>query len=181
MEIVEKNVADLKPYKRNPRHNEDAVDVVKASIKEFGFKVPIVIDKHDVIVTGHTRLMAAKELGMKKVPCILADDLSDEQIKAFRLADNKTAEFASWNFELLDSEIDDILDIDMTEFGFLDFEDALPEPYDKALEEEYADHGDDFLVKKRILITYTDETESRLLEMLGLKEFTKVVYDVTEL
>lgn len=181
MKIVEKKVTELKPYDRNPRHNEDAVDVVKASIKEFGFKVPIVIDCDDVVVTGHTRLMAAKELGLEKVPCIIADDLSEEQIKAFRLADNKTAEFASWDFEMLDSEMEDIVDIDMTDFGFLDFEDALPEPYDKSIEAEYAEHGDEFLVKKRILITYTDETEARLLEVLGLKELSKVVYDVTEL
>lgn len=93
MNIVEMNVSDLVPYGNNPRKNDDAVDKVALSISAFGFKVPIVIDRNNVIVTGHTRLKAAKKLGFKTVPCILADDLTDEQIKAFRLADNKVAEF----------------------------------------------------------------------------------------
>ncbi len=118
MKIIQKKTSDLIPYENNPRHNETAVEYVANSIKEFGFKNPIIIDKDNVIVAGHTRLLAAKELGLEEVPCIMADDLTDEQVKAFRLADNKTAEIASWDFELMDAEIDDILDIDMTEFGF---------------------------------------------------------------
>ena len=124
MEIIEKKVSELIPYDRNPRDNDDAVAMVKASIQEFGFKVPIVIDINNVIVTGHTRLRAAQELGLEKVPCIVASDLTEEQIKAFRLVDNKTAEFASWDFEMLDSELMDIQGLDMTEFGFDDFEDV---------------------------------------------------------
>lgn len=120
MEIIEKSIDELIPYERNPRRNEEAVQYVKASIREFGFKQPIVVDIDNVIVVGHTRYLAAKELGLKKVPVLVASDLTDEQIKAYRLADNKTAEFASWDFELMDSEIDDILDIDMSEFGFFD-------------------------------------------------------------
>ena len=88
-----------------------------ASIKEFGFKVPIVIDANGEIVAGHTRLKAAKKLGLAEVPCIIADDLTPEQIKAFRLADNKTAELAEWDFDLLHLELDDI-DLDMSDFGF---------------------------------------------------------------
>lgn len=84
MQIIEKMVDDLKPYENNPRHNEQAVAYVVNSIKEFGFKVPIVVDADGVIVAGHTRLLAAKELGMQKVPCIVADDLTETQIKAFR-------------------------------------------------------------------------------------------------
>lgn len=91
MQIVQKKVKDLKPYERNPRRNEEAVKYVKASIQEFGFKVPIVIDADGVIVAGHTRLKAAKELGMEEVPCIVADDLTPEQVKAFRLADNQVS------------------------------------------------------------------------------------------
>ena len=124
MEIINKKISELKPYEKNPRKNDEAVDYVAKSIKEFGFKVPIIIDKDNVIVTGHTRLKAAKKLNLKEVPCILADDLSEEQIKAFRLADNKVGEYAEWDFDLLDTELDDILNIDMSDFGFdLDLED----------------------------------------------------------
>ena len=117
MEILNKKIDEIIPYENNPRNNDEAVDYVAKSIQEFGFKVPIVIDKNNVIVTGHTRLKASKKLGLEEVPCILADDLTDEQIKAFRLADNKVSEYATWNDELLDIELDD-LDIDMSDFGF---------------------------------------------------------------
>lgn len=124
MDIILKKINELIPYERNPRKNEAAVDAVAASIKNFGFKVPIVIDKDGVIVAGHTRLAAAKKLGLEEVPCIVADDLTEEQIKAFRLADNKTAELAEWNPELLEIELQDITEIDMSEFGFDEFKDA---------------------------------------------------------
>ena len=118
MQIIEKKINELKPYEKNPRKNENAVDYVVKSIEEFGFKVPIVIDKNNVIVAGHTRYLAAKKIGMGTVPCIIADDLTDEQIKAFRLADNKVAEFSEWDFDLLNDELDGIFDIDMSNFGF---------------------------------------------------------------
>lgn len=118
MNIVELSINELIPYENNPRKNDEAVQYVANSIKEFGFKVPIVIDKDHVIVAGHTRYKASKQLGLEKVPCIIADDLTDEQIKAFRLADNKTGELANWDFDLLDSELFDIQDIDMDLFGF---------------------------------------------------------------
>lgn len=117
MQIVEKPVGELIPYENNPRKNDEAVQYVAASIREFGFKVPIVIDRDGVVVAGHTRLKAAKELGLKTVPCIVADDLTEEQVKAFRLADNKTSEVAGWDFSLLDIELDG-LDMDMEQFGF---------------------------------------------------------------
>ena len=118
MEIIEKKIEDITPYEKNPRRNDKAVDAVANSIKEFGFKVPIVIDKDGIIVAGHTRYKAAKKLRMKSVPCIVASDLTNEQIKAFRLSDNRTAELAEWDMELLTEELDDILNIDMSEFGF---------------------------------------------------------------
>nr|DAQ24041.1 MAG TPA: adenine specific DNA methyltransferase [Caudoviricetes sp.] len=118
MNVQEIKLKDIKPYGKNPRKNDDAVLYVAESIKQFGFKVPIVIDKNNVIVAGHTRYKAAKKLGFKSVPCIIADDLTDEQIKAFRLADNKVSEKAEWDLDLLDSEIEGIFDIDMTDFGF---------------------------------------------------------------
>lgn len=129
MEIINKSIDEIIPYENNPRINDDAVDYVANSIKEFGFKVPIVLDKNNVIVAEHTRLKASKKLGLKEVPCVIADDLSDEQIKAFRLADNKVSEKSEWDFDLLDLELDDILNIDMKDFGFtkididLDFND----------------------------------------------------------
>lgn len=116
MQIVEKKIIELKAYDKNPRKNDNAVEPVAESIKEFGFKVPIIIDSDGVIVAGHTRLRAAKKLGMKTVPCIVADDLTPEQIKAFRVADNSSAQIASWDLELLKDELMD-LDFDMSLFG----------------------------------------------------------------
>ena len=121
MEIKYKKLEDLKPYLNNPRFNDDAVEQVANSIKEFGFKVPMVIDKDNVIVAGHTRYKASMELGLKEVPCIIADDLTEEQIKAFRLADNRVSEKADWNLELLSEELQD-LDIDMSKYGFENFD-----------------------------------------------------------
>ena len=118
MQIVNKRVDELIPYANNPRDNAGAVDAVAASIDEFGFKVPIVIDKDGVIVAGHTRTLAAEKLGLETVPCIVADDLTDEQIKAFRLADNKTAELASWDFTKLEQELAELSEVDMEQFGF---------------------------------------------------------------
>jgi ParB-like chromosome segregation protein Spo0J len=118
MEIIYKNIDELIPYENNPRINDEAVEYVKNSIKEFGFKVPIVIDKDNVIIAGHTRIKASKELGIKDIPCIIADDLTEEQVKAFRLADNKVAEKSMWDYTKLDEELDSILDIDMSMFNF---------------------------------------------------------------
>lgn len=117
MEIVYKTLGELTPYENNPRNNDNAVEYVKNSIERFGFKVPMVIDKNNVIVAGHTRYKAALELDMAKVPCVVADDLTDDEIRAFRLADNKVAEFAEWDFELRDEELE-MISMDMEQFGF---------------------------------------------------------------
>lgn len=127
MEMISRSIGSITPYEKNPRKNDDAVKYVAESIKQFGFKVPIVIDKDGIIVAGHTRYKAAKKLKLKEVPCIVADDLTEEQVKAFRLADNKVAEAAEWDFDLLGEEFDDILNIDMENFGF-DFESMEEEP-----------------------------------------------------
>ena len=120
MRAINVPVNDLIPYENNPRINDaEAVDAVAASIKSFGFKVPIIIDRDMVIVAGHTRHKAAIKLGMDEVPCIMADDLTDEQIRKFRLADNKTAEISKWDFEELQKEISEIQSIDMADFGFM--------------------------------------------------------------
>lgn len=122
IKIVYKSVDELIPYVNNPRDNKNAVDAVASSIKNFGFKVPIVIDKENEIVTGHTRLLAAKKLGMDQVPVIVADDLSEAEVKAFRLADNKVSELADWDWSLLEVELENLedldLEFDMEEFGF---------------------------------------------------------------
>ena len=105
MKIVYKKTGELVPYENNPRINDEAVPAVMESIRSFGFKVPVVIDRDGVIVTGHTRVKAAQRLGMESVPCVVADDLSPEKIKAFRLADNKVSELAGWDFDKLDAEL----------------------------------------------------------------------------
>jgi DNA modification methylase len=124
MNIQEYEISKVVPYKNNPRINVDAVNVVKKSLKEFGFQQPLVIDKDNKIVVGHTRLLAAKELGLKTVPCVVANDLSDEQIKAYRIMDNKSSEYASWNYGLLTKEVTDLLeaDYDLNLTGFDEFE-----------------------------------------------------------
>ena len=145
LKVEYRNVADLAPYVNNPRLNDGAVDAVAASIKEFGFKVPIVVDSDGVIVTGHTRLKAAKKLGIDMVPVIVADDLTPEQVKAFRLADNKTSELAEWDLGKLDIELDGITDIDMGDFGFdVDIDDQgfadekMPEDKDVGIDDDKA-------------------------------------------
>lgn len=136
MEIKDLKITDLKPYEKNPRMNDNAVPYVANSIKEFGFKVPIIIDKKNVIVAGHTRYKAAQQLGLETVPCIIADDLTPKQIKAFRLADNKTAEKAEWETEFLSDELKELLDVDMGAFGFEDVLDDLEEELE-AQEDDY--------------------------------------------
>lgn len=125
MEVHEIGLSYLVEYENNPRNNDSAAEKVAASIKEFGFKVPIIVDKNNVIVAGHTRLKAARLLGMEKVPCIVADDLTPEQIKAFRLADNKVAELSGWDFVKLEEELAELEDqFNMADFGFVDSHDV---------------------------------------------------------
>lgn len=126
LQIEYRDVNDLIPYKKNPRKNDSAVNAVSESIKMAGFINPIIVDKNNEIIAGHTRLKAAKKLGMKQVPVILENTLTDEQIKAYRIADNATSEFALWNNDLLSIELSEIIDIDMSVFGFND-EESEPE------------------------------------------------------
>ena len=153
-------IDDITPYENNPRHNDEAVDYVANSINEFGFKIPIVIDENNIIIAGHTRLKASKKLGLEKVPCIRATDLTEEQVKAFRVADNKVGEVATWDLDKLSVELEDI-DMDMTDFGFSEIEigdleldnsvivdDTLPEPP----KEPKAKRGDIYKLGKHILM-----------------------------
>ncbi len=130
MNVVELGIDEIIPYENNPRRNEKAVDAVANSIREFGFKNPIILDKDHVIISGHTRRLAAIKLGLEKVPCYIATDLTDEQVRAFRLADNRVASFATWDEEKLREEIRMIGGIDMADFGFK--EDAIKDIFKEA-------------------------------------------------
>lgn len=120
MNIVDVKVSDLLPYAKNPRKNDASVNAVAESIKAFGFKVPVVLDAQNEVIAGHTRLKAAKLLKMETVPCIVADDLSPDQVKAFRLADNKVGEKSEWDLQMLYDELEELklTDIDMSLFDF---------------------------------------------------------------
>lgn len=119
MKVETVSIDQIKPYENNPRNNDDAVDAVANSIKEFGWQQPIVVDNDRVIIAGHTRYKAAKKLGYKEVPIVVADNLTKEQVNAYRLADNKVGELANWDTKKLDDELQNLLDqIDMTDFGF---------------------------------------------------------------
>jgi site-specific DNA-methyltransferase (adenine-specific) len=143
-EIVMMAIEEIKPYEKNPRFNDNAVEYVANSIKEFGFKVPIVVDKDNVIVNGHTRYKASQKLGLKQVPVIVANDLTEKQIKAYRIADNKTSDLADWNTELLGEELKLLDDFDLTDFGFNELElmtlteDIEPEEFDNEMIDEYS-------------------------------------------
>lgn len=108
IKIIEKSIDELVPYENNARINDKAVDIVANSISSFGFKNPCIIDKNNIIVAGHTRVLACKKLGIDKVPCIVADDLTEEQIKAFRIADNSSAQIAEWDLDKLQEEIQNL-------------------------------------------------------------------------
>lgn len=190
MKIKNMKTLSLIPYENNPRNNEGAIQYVANSIKQFGFKVPIVIDKNNVIVSGHTRWMAAQALELEEVPCLVADDLTPEQVKAFRLADNKVAEKSSWDYAKLGKEIEDLLEIDLgfdlTDIGFGEFEisaltgDFEPDGFDDELVQEYSGKEEDMLAKKRVIITYTAEQEELVKKLLHVEEL-KVLYDISEI
>lgn len=146
-EIVYRGIGTIKPYKRNPRKNDNAVDAVAESIKQFGFKVPVIIDNDGVIVCGHTRYKAAKKLGIDSVPCIIADDLTEDEITAYRLVDNKTQELSTWDFGKLIAELKDLTDaFDMTLMGFdnVDKEAGTSKPAEQRLDEGEELSLDDF-------------------------------------
>lgn len=209
LKITQVEISKIRPYEKNPRRNDNAVDAVANSIREFGFKVPIIIDKGGTIIAGHTRYKAAKKLGMETVPAIVADDLTKEQVKAFRLADNKVGELATWDFDLLKGEIGEIK-IDMIDFGFPEFlfeaddgasgseemEQAGNEPQHtidrEALPEELKDaelepspieiiKGDGKTLMERVIVVYPKEREADVAKLLGIEKIEKVVYSISEL
>lgn len=166
LKIVYKKISDLTPYDNNPRLNDGAVDAVAKSIEEFGFKVPIVIDKDGVIVAGHTRLKAAKQLQIDEVPCIVAEDLNEEELKAFRLADNKVSELAGWDWDKLQDELEQLqeMDIDMGEFGFefnlqKEETEVIEDDFDCELEEETSTNQGDIFQLGRHRLMCGDSTK----------------------
>ena len=128
MNIVEKRIDEIRPYENNPRFNDEAIEYVAESIKAYGWKQPIVVDKDNVIIAGHTRWKAAKKLGMKTVPVLIADDLDEDQVRAYRLADNKVSDFSAWDNKLLLEELSEIPEDLFTGFDF-------SETFDKLLDE----------------------------------------------
>ena len=186
IELVE--LSKIKPYENNPRHNEKAVDGVANSIKKFGFKVPIVVDKNYVIINGHTRYLASQKLGLERVPVIVAKDLTPEQVTKYRLADNKVGELADWNLEMLGDEIAELKDVDFGELGFNEIElmilteDIEPEEFDKNEIEEYSKRADKEILKvRKLTLKYDNEQEKKQLkELFGLQNL-KVIYKCEEL
>lgn len=148
----------------------------------------MVIDGNNEIIIGHGRVEAAKHLGLQTIPCVIADDLTDAQIKALRIADNKLSEKGIWDNDALKEELASISDdLDMTEFGFGDFEltilagDFEPEPYDEDEIKEYEAHGDEVLKNGRVIITFNENNKAEIAKMLGLETIDKVVYSAAEL
>lgn len=167
------SIEEVKPYDKNPRNNAEAVKYVARSIEAYGFKQPIVVDKDNVIIAGHTRWLAAKSIGMKDIPAIIADDLSEEEVKQYRLVDNKVAELATWDFGLLEEELSGI-DIDMSEFGFdsADFSNAfqdeiIDDEYDEQEEvEKRSSYGDIFQLGRHRLLC-GDSTDKEAVKKLA--------------
>ena len=144
MQAIDKRLDEIKPYDRNPRLNDAAVPKVARSIEDFGFKVPIVVDREGTIITGHTRYLAARQLGMETVPCVVADDLTDEEARSFRIADNRTHEAATWDMDALRAEIDELedagVDMDWMAFDRPEADEAgeYEEPSAQDVEQTYA-------------------------------------------
>ena len=139
MDIKQIPITDVVPYDKNPRNNDGAVESTANSIKEFGWQQPIVVDKNNIVIVGHTRLKAAEKLKLETVPVLVADNLSEEQVKAYRLADNKTGELADWDMALLNEELESIAKLDMDDFGFElaeDVEEVVDDDFDVEVPEE---------------------------------------------
>lgn len=136
LNIVYKPIKELKPYKKNAKkHSKEQVEQIANSIKEFGFTQPVIIDKHNSVVAGHGRILGAKKAGLKQVPTVCLEDLTEEQIKAYRLVDNKLNE-SEWDYSLLDEELENLTDdIDMDLFGF-EFDEIEEEEQKKKVEFE---------------------------------------------
>lgn len=173
LKIVYKKITDIHPYENNPRKNEKTVDFVANSISEFGFRQPIVIDKDNEIVAGHTRYKASQKIGLTEVPCVYADDLTEEQVKAYRLADNKTIEQSEWDSLKLDEELEGIGNLDMSLFGFFPVEEIDFKNFDDMAEsnEEYEEFVEKFKPKKTTDDCYTPPAVYEAVKSWAVKEY----------
>lgn len=201
MNIHNIQIERIKPYGRNPRKNDQAVDAVAASIQEFGFRVPLLIDKNNVIVAGHTRYKAAKKLGMNELPCIIADDLTPTQVKAYRIMDNKATEMAKWDEALLNQEFESLIasGFDLNKTGFATYEiefitgdmldDGFDTPFGKETHQEqsdnngYHDHDKhEFNNQFAVVISCKNEEEKQAMaSILGLTGELKEKYTMEEI
>ena len=191
MNIVNIKTDKLIPYINNPRNNENAIDKVASSIQEFGFKVPIVVDKDNVVINGHTRLLASKKLGLEEVPCIVANDLSEAQIKAFRIADNKVSEYSTWDMELLQIELEALcemgIDMEITGFNEIEcmemLEDIMPNTDDYDVDiDDYDDVSEGNLKADNMIVSYfTEEEKAFLLELFREKNEGKKLFKAEEI
>lgn len=170
---------ELKAYAKNAKkHSPEQIESIKKSIKKFGFNDPIAVWKDNEIIEGHGRLLAVMEMDdIKEVPIIRLDSLTDKERKAYTIAHNKLTMNTGFDNDLLGEELKSIMDeIDMTDFGFGDFEltmlteDFEPEPYDDTEIEGYEEIGEEKLAGKRVIITYNEGEERELCEYLGIKE-----------
>lgn len=177
LNITYRLIKELKPYKKNAKkHNKEQVEQIANSIKEFGFTQPVIIDKHDCVVAGHGRILGAKKAGLKQVPTVCLDELTEEQIKAYRLVDNKLNE-SEWDYSLLDEEIEQLTDIDMDLFGFdeaVDLTDAFEYETKDKIEKNF------FVVslafpkeEKQIIMKYLNKNKEKVQEMIRRKAGTK--------
>lgn len=161
IQIVYKNVADLVPYEKNPRKiSDEAINAVAESIQTFGFKNPILIDNKNVIIAGHTRRLASLKLGLESVPCVVCDDLTPQEIKALRLADNKTNELADWDLPELDLELADLDDMDMERFGF-------DITLDEGLDDDFSLVGGDKAPVQTMSLTFSDEQAEEVKQAIA--------------
>lgn len=187
LEIIMRNVDDIIPYENNPRDNDNSVDAVVESIKNFGFLVPIVIDKDNVLVAGHTRIKALKKMGIKTVPCILADKLTEDQIKAYRLADNMTSMNSKWNGKLVRLEMKNLPEFDFTKFGmpekFMDFKDRIKveeDDFDEGqfiVDEPHSKQGDLYLLGNHRLLVGDSTDSEQVKRLIDNTEVDLVVTD----
>lgn len=177
LNITYRPIRELKPYKKNAKkHNKEQVEQIANSIKEFGFTQPVIIDKYDCVVAGHGRILGAKKAGLKQVPTVCLDELTEEQIKAYRLVDNKLNE-SEWDYSLLDEEIEQLTDIDMDLFGFdesVDLTDAFEYETKDKVEKNF------FVVslafpkeEKQIIMKYLNKNKEKVQEMIRRKAGTK--------
>ena len=202
MKIEQINLSEIKPYEFNPRKNEKAIEKVAASLSEFGWKQPIVVDEQNVVLAGHTRLAAAISLNYEVAPVVVADGLTDAQKAAYRIADNKTAEYSEWDKDLLQKEFARLMELDAdltsTSFSLEDIagfsEDFLEWDDDDEFENEESEASEENLLGelnsahvKMVLIYLNTETEpvfremsEKLQEHFGTENLSDTIFKVVE-